>query len=70
MNCSSGSALVPHLYEEWSGRIDTTKKVFINVNCYHDSVIAKNAVAAIKKIGFSENKIFKGMDLGLVTDGD
>lgn len=59
-----------HFHEGWDNLVDSTKKVFINVTCYQDNATAKNVVTTVKKIGFSENKIFKGLDWNLVVNGD
>lgn len=50
--------------------LDSSRKVFINENCYRDEVISKQILKQLAQIGFSTNNIIRGLNLRIAIEGD
>ncbi len=50
--------------------LDSSRKVFVNENCYKDEVLTKYILKELTRIGFSMNNIVRGFDLNLAIEGD
>ena len=50
--------------------LDSSRKAFINENCYKDEVIARYVLKQLEQIGFSKNNIVQGLDLNIAIEGD
>mgnify|MGYP003624023872 CR=1 FL=1 len=52
------------------GLLDSSRKVFVNENCYQDKEITSHIITALEKMGFSKDNITRGVNLDLMRNGD
>lgn len=50
--------------------LDSSRKIFINDNCYKDEIITNYVLKKLEQIGFSKNNIVRGLDLNIAIEGD
>lgn len=50
--------------------LDSSRRVFINENCFREEKMQVCVQGKLEKMGFSKDNIVRGVDLDLMRDGD